>query len=347
MWLRLWAALRVYALGLAELAAQLLRPRGGRREPALPPQPGRVAIVTGGTDGLGLAAARELARLRMRVLLAGNNTSRAEAAVRDVREYSGNDQVEFMYLDLGSQHSVREFVREFKAKQIPLHVLVNNAGVMMVPRRLTPDGLEEHFAVNYLGHFLLTMLLLDLLRASGTPGRTARVVNVTSATHHLGYICMEDLQGSRAYSPHAAYAQSKLALLLFTFRLQRVLSAGEDEEEEEEEEEEGAGRHDAPLVTVNAVDPGVVDTGLYRHLWWGPRLVQRLLGRWAFKAPWEAARLLALAAADPALEARGGRLLRMRGAGGGGAEEARAHARARDVALQRALWARSRRLARA
>ncbi|XP_069865388.1 polyprenol dehydrogenase, partial [Dipodomys merriami] len=308
MWLQLWAALRVYVLGVCEMAAQLLgRCRGGFRETAsLPPQPGRVAIVTGGTDGLGLAAARRMAELRMRVVLAGNNTARAEAAVREVTEQTGNDQVEFMYLDLGSQHSVREFVREFKAKQIPLHVLVNNAGVMMVPRRITPDGLEEHFAVNYLGHFLLTLLLLDLLRASGTPTRTARVVNVTSATHHLGYICMDDLQGSRAYSPHAAYAQSKLALLLFTFRLHRLLSAGEEEDE---------GRHDAPLVTALAVDPGVVDTGLYRHLWWGARLVKRLLGRWAFKAPAEASWLLAWAAAAPGAARGGGRLLRMRAGG--------------------------------
>ncbi|XP_048193533.1 dehydrogenase/reductase SDR family member on chromosome X [Perognathus longimembris pacificus] len=303
------------------MASQLLRRcRGGFREPALPPQPGRVALVTGGTEGIGLATARQLARLRMRVLLAGNDAARGEAAAQALREQTLNDQVEFLYLDLASQHSVRRFARDFRARGTRLDVLVNNAGVMMVPRRTTPDGLEEHFGLNYLGHFLLTRLLLGPLRASGRPGRAARVVTVASATHRLGYVRLDDLQGRLGYSAHAAYAQSKLALVLFTYRLQRLLEA-----------EGGA-------VTANAVDPGVVDTALFRHVWWGPRLAQRLLGRWAFKTPDEGAWTSVVAAASPALEGVGGRYLRDEA-------EAASHPLTYDPALQRRLWDASCRLA--
>ncbi|XP_015418748.1 PREDICTED: dehydrogenase/reductase SDR family member on chromosome X [Myotis davidii] len=102
--------------------------------------------------------------------------------------------VEFSYCDLASMRSIREFVLKFKEKKLPLHVLINNAGVMMVPQRETADGFEEHFGLNYLGHFLLTNLLLDTLRESGCPGRSARVVSVSSATHYVGELALDDLQ---------------------------------------------------------------------------------------------------------------------------------------------------------
>ncbi|KAB0343191.1 hypothetical protein FD754_020117, partial [Muntiacus muntjak] len=173
--------------------------------------------------------------------------------------------VEFLYCDLASMRSIRQFVQTFKMKKLPLHVLVNNAGVMMVPQRATDDGFEEHFGVNYLGHFLLTSLLLDTLRESGAPGRRSRVVTVSSATHYVGQLNLDDLQSRTGYSAHAAYAQSKLALVLFTYRLQALLTA-----------------QGAP-VTANVADPGVVDTDLYRHVFWGTRLVKKLLGWWVFK----------------------------------------------------------------
>ncbi|XP_049623759.1 dehydrogenase/reductase SDR family member on chromosome X [Suncus etruscus] len=313
----LWALsafLRVYAAGALVVFTQLLRRCfGGFSEPTFQAQPGRVAIVTGGTDGIGYATAKQLARLGMHVVLAGNNEGRARDAVDSIRAETRNGKVEFLYCDLASLASVRDFAREFKAKQLPLHVLVNNAGVMMVPRRATGDGFEEHFGLNYLGHFLLTRLLLDTLEASGRDGRCARVVTVSSATHYVGRLDLDDLQGSRGYSSHGAYAQSKLALVLFTYRLQALLEA--------------RGRP----VTANAVDPGVVDTDLYRHVFWGRGRLRRLLAPWLFKTPEEGAWTSVLAAVSPALEGRGGRYLYNE-------KDTRSLAVTYDTRLQRQLW---------
>ncbi|KAG8511860.1 Zinc finger BED domain-containing protein 1, partial [Galemys pyrenaicus] len=231
--------------------------------------PGRVAIVTGGTSGIGFATARHLARLGMHVIIgerarrAGTQTEASPARVSSCPALCA--RVEFLYCDLASMKSIRRFARKFKEKRLPLHVLVNNAGVMMVPQRKTADGLEEHFGLNYLGHFLLTNLLLDTLRASGAPGRSARVVSVSSATHYVGELDLEDLQGSRGYSSHGAYAQSKLALVFFSYHLQRLLQA--------------QGSH----VTANVADPGVVDTELYKHVFWGRSILKKLLTWWGFK----------------------------------------------------------------
>uniref|UniRef100_A0A480SEW4 Polyprenol dehydrogenase n=2 Tax=Sus scrofa TaxID=9823 RepID=A0A480SEW4_PIG len=311
------AALRVYAAGAAVILAQLLRRcRGGFAEPVFPPQPGRVAIVTGGTEGIGFATAKHLARLGMHVIIAGNNDSKAREAVRKIREETLNDKVEFLYCDLASMKSIRQFVQKFKMKKIPLHVLVNNAGVMMVPQRETEDGFEEHFGVNYLGHFLLTHLLLDDLQASGSPGRSARVVTVSSATHYVGELDLDDLQSSGGYSPHGAYARSKLALVLFSHRLQVLLEAK------------------GSPVTANVADPGVVNTDLYRHVFWGTRLLKKLFGWWFFKTPDEGAWTSVYAAVSPALEGVGGRYLYNE-------KEAKSLAITYDPKLQRQLWARS------
>ncbi|KFQ40399.1 Dehydrogenase/reductase SDR family member on chromosome X, partial [Mesitornis unicolor] len=146
--------------------------------------------------------------------------------------------VEFLYCDLASMKSIRQFVQRFRAKNCPLHVLVNNAAVMLVPERKTEDGFEEHFGLNYLGHFLRTH------------SHNARIITVSSATHYVGKLHLNDLQSRCSYSPHGAYAQSKLALVLFTYRLQHLLTAN--------------GSH----VTANVVDPGVVNTGLYKYVFW-------------------------------------------------------------------------------
>ncbi|ELV12574.1 Dehydrogenase/reductase SDR family member on chromosome X, partial [Tupaia chinensis] len=294
--------------------------------PAFPPQPGRVAIVTGGTDGIGYSTAKRLARLGMHVVIAGNNESKAHHVVQRIKEETLNDKgadplacvftVEFLYCDLASMTSIRQFVQCFKRKKLPLHVLVNNAGVMMVPQRKTEDGFEEHFGLNYLGHFLLTNLLLDTLKESGAPGHSARVVTVSSATHYVGELDMDDLQSSRWYSSHGAYARSKLALVLFSYHLQRLLAA--------------AGSH----VTANVVDPGVVDTDLYRHVFWGTRLLQRLFGRWFFKTPDEGAWTSIYAAVTPELEGRGGRYLYNE-------KETKSLKITYDRKLQEQLWAKS------
>ncbi|XP_025713198.2 polyprenol dehydrogenase isoform X1 [Callorhinus ursinus] len=311
------AALRVYAAGAAVVLAQLLRRCcGGFAEPVLAPQPDRVAIVTGGTDGIGYSTAKHLARLGMHVIIAGNNAGKAHKVVRQIQEETLNDKVEFLYCDLASLQSIRQFVQKFKKKKIPLHVLVNNAGVMMVPQRKTRDGFEEHFGLNYLGHFLLTNLLLDTMKESGSPGCSARVLAVSSATHYIGELNMDDLQGSRCYSPHGAYAQSKLALVLFTYHLQRLLAA------------------QGSPVTANVVDPGVVNTDLYKHVFWGTRLIKKLFGWWFFKTPDEGAWTSVYAAVTPDLEGIGGRYLYNE-------KETKSLTITYDLDLQRELWARS------
>ncbi|XP_057394056.1 dehydrogenase/reductase SDR family member on chromosome X [Balaenoptera acutorostrata] len=311
------AALRVYAVGAAVVVAQLLRRRlRGFAEPVFPLQLERVAIVTGGTDGIGYSTAKHLAKLGMHVIIGGNNQGKAEEAVRKIKEETLNDKVEFLYCDLASMRSIQQFVQRFKMKKIPLHVLVNNAGVMMVPQRTTEDGFEEHFGVNYLGHFLLTNLLLDTLRESGAPGRSARVVTVSSATHYVGELKLDDLQSSKSYSAHAAYAQSKLALVFFTYHLQALLEAT------------------GSPVTANVADPGVVDTDLYRHVFWGTRLIKKLFGWCLFKTPDEGAWTSVYTAVTPALEGRGGRYLYNE-------KETKSLAVTYDLELQRQLWARS------
>ncbi|XP_016075270.1 PREDICTED: dehydrogenase/reductase SDR family member on chromosome X [Miniopterus natalensis] len=233
-----------------------------------------------------------------------------------IQEETLNDKVEFLYCDLASMKSIRQFVHKFKEKKIPLHVLVNNAGVMMVPERKTTDGFEEHFGLNYLGHFLLTNLLLDTLRESGCPGRSARVVTVSSATHYVGELNMDNLQSSGCYSSHGAYAQSKLALVLFAYHLQGLLSA--------------QGSH----VTANVVDPGVVNTNLYKHVFWGTRLVKKIFGWWFFKTPDEGAWTSIYAAVTPELEGVGGRYVYNE-------KETKSLKVTYDPQLQQQLWARS------
>ncbi|XP_006902483.1 PREDICTED: dehydrogenase/reductase SDR family member on chromosome X [Elephantulus edwardii] len=252
-------------------------------------------------------------------MLSGNNDRKSRKAVASIQEETLNDRVEFLFCDLASISSIQNFVQQFLAKGLPLHVLVNNAGVMMVPQRTTRDGFEEHFGLNYLGHFLLTNLLLDTLKASGQPGHCARVVTVSSATHYVAELNLDDLQSSWAYSPHAAYAQSKLALVLFTYHLQHLLTAS------------------GSPVTANAVDPGVVNTDLYRHVFWGTRLIKKLLGWLLFKTPEEGARTSVYAAVAPELEGVGGRYLYNE-------KDTPSLKVTYDQRMQQELWARSCRL---
>ncbi|KAF7643283.1 hypothetical protein LDENG_00242350, partial [Lucifuga dentata] len=231
----------------------------------LPKQNGRVAIVTGGTRGMGFETARHLASLGMHVVIAGNEEEEGRAAIRRIHDDGSEGKAEFLFLDLSSLKSVRHFVKTFKARGLPLHVLLNNAGTMLVPERKTEDGFEFHFGLNYLGHFLLTNLLLDTLKTSGRLGHCSRVINVSSATHYAGVLHMHDLQRRSCYSSHGAYSQSKLALVLFTYYLQDRLTA--------------AG---AP-VSVNAVDPGMVDTALYDNLWPPAQIMKKQVAKLLFR----------------------------------------------------------------
>uniref|UniRef100_A0A8C3S1H8 Polyprenol dehydrogenase n=1 Tax=Chelydra serpentina TaxID=8475 RepID=A0A8C3S1H8_CHESE len=253
-----------------------------------PTQNGNVAIVTGGAKGIGYHTVKHLARLGMHVIIAGNDESEGQEAVRKIKEETVNEKVEFLHCDLASMKSIRQFVQQFRAKNCPLHVLVNNAGVMLVPERKTEDGFEEHFGLNYLGHFLLTNLLLETLKQSGTCSRNARVITVSSATHYVGRLHLNDLQSRCFYSPHGAYAQSKLALVLFTYQLQHLVTA------------------DGSHVTANVVDPGVVNTELYKNVCWATKVVKWMTAWLFFKTPEEGASTSIYAAVSPELEGVGG-----------------------------------------
>ena len=207
-------------------------------------QTGRVAVVTGANSGIGLEAARVLAQKGATVVFACRSPERGAAALADIRADDPAGSLELELLDLAGLSSVRSFAERLRARHDRLDLLVNNAGVMVPPPTKTEDGFELQFGVNHLGHFALTGLLLDLLR--GTAG--ARVVTVSSMAHRFGAIDFDDLQWERrAYKKMAAYGQSKLANLLFTYELQRRLAAARE-----------------GLLAV-AAHPGWTNTDLQRH----------------------------------------------------------------------------------
>jgi len=181
--------------------------------------------VTGSNSGIGLSAARELARAGAHVVLACRNTDKAEAAGRDIRDAVGAAEVEVAELDLGSLDSVRAFADGLRDRHDGLELLINNAGVMAPPRRETADGFELQLGTNHLGHFALTGLLLGAME--GRPD--ARVVTVTSTAHWYGRIHFHDLQGERRYYRWSAYGQSKAANILFALELDRRLRAAGSE----------------------------------------------------------------------------------------------------------------------
>ena len=183
----------------------------------IPDQSGRVAVVTGANSGLGLATARELGRAGARVVLGVRNTAKGDQAAATIRSQAPGAELEVRQLDLADLESVWEFAGAVGATYDRIDLLINNAGVMAAPRRLSKQGFEGQFATNHLGHFALTGRLLSRLLAAAAP----RVVTVSSLMHRGGKIDFEDLQGERSYSRWGAYQQSKLANLMFCFELQR------------------------------------------------------------------------------------------------------------------------------
>jgi NAD(P)-dependent dehydrogenase (short-subunit alcohol dehydrogenase family) len=196
----------------------------------MPDLTGIRAVVTGANSGLGRATVRELARHGAEVTLAVRDLGRGEEAIGSLRaelqlhplpQRVAGDLV-LHPLDLADLSTVRAFAAQWSG---PLHLLVNNAGVMAIPRRETTDGFEMQLGTNHLGHFALTGLLLPHLQRTGVAGAATRIVTVSSGAHRMGKIDFADLQGARSYRKWRAYGQSKLANLLFTFELQRRLEA--------------------------------------------------------------------------------------------------------------------------
>ncbi len=185
----------------------------------IPDQSGRIAIVTGANSGLGSETALALAAKGAHVVLACRDASKAQSALGAIRVANANASIEVMALDLASLASIRAFSDAFNTKHARLDLLCNNAGVMAIPRRVTADGFEMQLGTNHLGHFALTGLLLPRLLATSK----SRVVSVSSSAHRPGSIHFDDLQLERNYGKWRAYAQSKLANLLFAYELDRRL----------------------------------------------------------------------------------------------------------------------------
>ncbi len=197
---------------------------------------GRRCLITGANSGIGLETAIALAQMGATIIMACRNLDKANVAKETIIAKSGNKEVHILLADFADQESIRTMAKQFYENFDGLEVLVNNAGLIAQDRMETADGYEYTFAVNHLGYFMTTCLLIDALKA----GDQARIVNVSSEAHRVGSINFEDIHGRKEYSNIQAYAQSKLANILFTRSLAKKLK--------------NAG------ITVNSLHPGVVNT---------------------------------------------------------------------------------------
>lgn len=183
------------------------------------PQAGRTAIITGANVGIGFEAALALASRGAEVIIAARNRQKAEDAIETIFKKYPDSRVSFSKLDLSRMKSVREFAGEFIGTGKKLDILINNAGIMVPPYKLTEDGFESQIGTNFLGHFLLTGLLLPAMK--NVPG--SRVVTLSSLAHRYGHIRFHDIHFTKGYNKMLAYSQSKLACLVFAYELQRRL----------------------------------------------------------------------------------------------------------------------------
>ena len=269
-------------------------------------QRGRVFLVTGASTGIGRVTALELARRGGHVILASRSEARTAPVVEAIRRSTGNPQVEFLPVDLSDLDSVRSAASAFLSRGLPLHVLVNNAGLAGL-RGLTPDGFEITWGTNHLGPFLLTLLLLDRLKQSAP----SRIVNVASRAHHRARGIDWDAQRLPASSTGGIdeYSVSKLANVLFTKELARRLA--------------GSG------VTAYALHPGVVATDIWRELPWGIRHLAKLF----MVSPEEGARTTLHCATEPEASLASGAYY-------DSCKPVRPSRAADDPALARELWRR-------
>ncbi len=242
------------------------------------PMKGKICMVTGATSGIGEVTARALAQQGAMVIIVGRNPEKGATTVGQIKQQTGNPLVEFMLADLSSQKEIHQLVEQFKSHYQRLDVLVNNAGASFRKQQESIDGIEMTFALNHLGYFLLTNLLLDTLKSSAP----ARIVNVSSGEHKRVKLNFEDLQGKQKYNSYQAYKQSKLCNILFTYELARRL--------------------EGTAVTVNAVTPGLVKTKLGLENGGFPALMKRLINFMAGKSPEEGAQAIIYLATSPDVE---------------------------------------------
>ncbi|SEH45268.1 MULTISPECIES: SDR family oxidoreductase [unclassified Methylobacterium] len=272
---------------------------------------GAVCLVTGATGGIGYETALGLARLGARVAMVGRDSGKLQACADRIRAAVPGAAVEPHRADLSAQAEIRRLAGTLRAAYPRLDVLVNNAGAIFDRRTLTVDGIERTWALDHLGYVLLTLELLDTLKDAAAAGGKPRIVNVASAAHYRGHIDFDDVEGARRYRAMGAYAQAKLANVLFTYALARRLR--------------DSG------ITANAVHPGVVNTGFAKN-------TGGLLGAaWALMRPLlitpeKGARTSLHVASDPGLDGVTGRYFSH-------GRPKVSSAESRDEAVQERLWA--------
>jgi NAD(P)-dependent dehydrogenase (short-subunit alcohol dehydrogenase family) len=271
---------------------------------------GKVCLITGANSGIGKETVLGLAKMRATVVMLCRDRSRGERALAEIKEKSHNENVELMIADLSEQNSIRIFVSEFTNKFNKLDLLINNAGVgYLRERTATRDGIETTFAVNYLAPFLLTNLLLDLLKKSSR----ARIVNVAGMMHNKAPIQLDDLQFENNYDPMKVGSHSKLALIMFTYELSRRL--------------EGTG------VVANCLHPGAVRTNIQKGLPWHLNWMVSMV-RLFFLSPEKGAEASIYIATSPELEGVSGKYFN-------GMKESRSSPESFDETIAEQLWEKS------
>jgi len=267
----------------------------------------KVCMITGSNTGIGKVTALELAKMGATVVMVTRKSAPGEPSPLDtqieIKKISHNNNVDVLFCDLSLQQSIYQLVQEFEKKYNKLHVLINNAAVLPQKRIVTPDGLELQCAVNLLAPFLLTNLLLGMLKASAP----ARIINVTSAMHRFAKIDFSNLQAEKRYATHPVYNQTKLGIVLLTYELARILK--------------DTG------VTVNCLHPGKTATAITREKPWFVRLIANLI----FKSPKKGAATSIYLASSPEVEGVSGKYFV-------NCREARSATRAHDEQLAQKLW---------
>lgn len=215
----------------------------------------KTCLITGANSGIGKVMALEIAKEGTNVIMVCRSKERGEATQKEIVNRSGNESVELMLTDLSLMKEVRNLVEEFKQKHDKLHILINNAALWPTKRLMTSEGLETQFAINHLSHFLLTNLLLDVIKSSAP----ARIINTSSGLHKRAKIDFDNLQAEKSYKHMRVYGQTKLENVLFTKELARRL--------------DGTG------VTVNSFTPGMTSTNLGRYMSGGAKWFMRHMAR--------------------------------------------------------------------
>ncbi|MFX1370882.1 MAG: SDR family oxidoreductase [Promethearchaeota archaeon] len=247
---------------------------------------GKICMITGANSGIGKATAIELAHLGATLVLVCRNQIRAEKAIAEIKKKTGNELIDLILADLSSQRKIHNLVSEFKSRYNKLHVLINNAGVNLSKRKITIDGIETTFAVNYLAQYMLCNLLFNILKDSAP----ARIVNVTSS-YQAKSINFEDLNGERHYRQMKAYRQSKLAIVLFTYEFARKIK------------ETG--------VTVNCLHPGIIKTNMVRKFRSFVKYFYPLIGLF-MKSPKRGAKTSVYLASNPEIDGITGQYFKRR-----------------------------------